>query len=687
MFVLRSTFLVPLAALTVLGLDLRAHGGGYPGGQYRGPGDIAPPSGGPGHGPGPAGPGPAAPGPATPGPGGPAGPMPGGPPSAGPATPGPGGPSGRAPGPHTGGSALEDDRTTWESWWELHQEPYLQLKRSIWAESVQTGSDEYFLGSTRRPAAGDRMQPTAADIEQKVLPALKGGLDRSDQRDIVTACMVALAKTGVEGRDWRLVPDILAPRLRAHDNEVCETAALAIGISGMTSAENLALLAALARDAADGRAACARSEVDERTRAFACYALGLMAGAGADVATRHRAATTLIGLIGDEQISGRNVKVAAIVALGLVDVGERDPAAANAFITKAVAVLGDYFGRRNGRGEELIQAHCPTAIARLLGRDHPDAESWRQRFVAELAVTDRGRRSAPITQSCALALGAMCQPIEGERDRDAAVGAALLRVWRDHPDAQTRYFAAMALARIGGQANRTALTKMFVHAGKAIEQPWVALALGVCAFAGRRDGATDRGIGELLQDALRGAKNPSSIGALAIGLGLCGHAPATEELRTLLRDSRDDVLRGHLAIALALLGNRTVGNDLRDLLQQSLRRPSLLCQTAVALSVLGDRGAVEGLLHMLEGETNLARLGAVATAIGRIGDRRAIERLGELIADAEQTALARAFAAAALGGVADRRELPWNTDLRGNVNYRAVVETLWDGSAGILDIL
>lgn len=49
--------------------------------------------------------------------------------------------------------------------------------------------------------------------------------------------------------------------------------------------------------------------------------------------------------------------------------------------------------------------------------------------------------------------------------------------------------------------------------------------------------------------------------------------------------------------------------------------------------------------------------------------------------------LSRAFAAVALGGVADKEDLPWNSKLSCNINYRAAVETLTDKSAGILDIL
>ena len=49
---------------------------------------------------------------------------------------------------------------------------------------------------------------------------------------------------------------------------------------------------------------------------------------------------------------------------------------------------------------------------------------------------------------------------------------------------------------------------------------------------------------------------------------------------------------------------------------------------------------------------------------------------------------ARGFAAVALGIVCDKQDLPWNTPIAKNTNYRANVSTLTNGvGTGILDIL
>ena len=58
-----------------------------------------------------------------------------------------------------------------------------------------------------------------------------------------------------------------------------------------------------------------------------------------------------------------------------------------------------------------------------------------------------------------------------------------------------------------------------------------------------------------------------------------------------------------------------------------------------------------------------------------------------MLDDERTTKLARAFVAAALGGVGDKDELPWNVVLCRDVNYRAGVDTLTNGATGVLAIL
>jgi hypothetical protein len=84
---------------------------------------------------------------------------------------------------------------------------------------------------------------------------------------------------------------------------------------------------------------------------------------------------------------------------------------------------------------------------------------------------------------------------------------------------------------------------------------------------------------------------------------------------------------------------------------------------------------------------NLAKLSAIASALGFIGDSRTVEPLKAMLFNDKLGPLSRAFAAVALGGVADKEMLPWNSKIGVNVNYRAAVEVLTNRQSGILDIL
>ena len=80
---------------------------------------------------------------------------------------------------------------------------------------------------------------------------------------------------------------------------------------------------------------------------------------------------------------------------------------------------------------------------------------------------------------------------------------------------------------------------------------------------------------------------------------------------------------------------------------------------------------------------------ALASALGFIGDARAVEPLAEMLAREEGiTDSARGFAAVALGLVADKELLPWNAKIAVGIHYRANTTTLTgESGTGVLDIL
>ncbi|HVS18399.1 MAG TPA: hypothetical protein VMT18_07360, partial [Planctomycetota bacterium] len=79
---------------------------------------------------------------------------------------------------------------------------------------------------------------------------------------------------------------------------------------------------------------------------------------------------------------------------------------------------------------------------------------------------------------------------------------------------------------------------------------------------------------------------------------------------------------------------------------------------------------------------------ALCAALGTVGDARSVESLVAFLRDGKSTARARAFAAAALGNVADPSPMPFNSPIASRVMWRSAPETLIDpaGGRGILDL-
>lgn len=667
------------------------------GGQYRGPGDVVPPS--PGGGRGSGGPS----GPTTGGPAGPGAPAPSGPStpgSSGPSTGGPSGPSGGGGGGTTGGrgGTVGDDLTRWEFWWEFNKDPFIRLRDAIHEGGPQTGSDDFYLGGTKRSEARDSLRPTQEQIMGEVLPALKKAIDSTEQRDINSSCMVAMAKIGKDHQDFKLL-DVFKPRMRKPDQEVRETAALALGIAATGLEEDVRLLLGLALDKDAGREASGGRAVDDRTRSFATYGLGLTAYQTTNIELKARIFEACKQLLEDKNIVNRNQKVAAIQAISLLNLGGSSDAE-KTLMADALKCLDAYYALNLGVGEQLIQAHVPTSVAKLIGRNHEKSEHYKAVYAAELAEKGPVKRTnINIAQSCVLALGQLVRPYDEKDEKknpDAKYCQQLLTTYHEHKDMQTRFFSILALGQIGGELNRTTLLKEFDKGTKTQEKPWCALGLGVYSFfkyeaakKANNPSEPDQMIGETLFEELKRAKEPGLQSALAIALGLNQYKDAADTMRSLLlANEAKEEMAGYLCIGLALMNDSRSKEDIGTVVSRSARRPGLLQQAAVALGKLGDKGVADRLQAMMtEGEPNLAKLSAIASALGFIGDQRTIAPLKKMLFDDKLGDLSRAFAAVALGGVADREPLPWNSKVGENVNYRASVETLTNQSTGILDIL
>lgn len=583
------------------------------------------------------------------------------------------------------GIMVGEDYSKWQYWWEYNKDSYLLLKESLRSHAPVLGSDEFFMGANSRKKGHLSARASARDIDDKIVPALRKALASATNRDIVSSCLVALAKIGREKGAFALLPTF-REYLVSPDQEIRETAALAMGISQRVSATPT--LIELATDTQGGRRLTNRARVDVRTRAFATYGLGLIAHSTNDAGVRKRILHAMSEILLDDKLVDRNVKVAAINALGLLGSGESDDSALRAVTTSAVRTMLAFYDEDASVGRDVLRAHVPPAVARLVGRrDDPVAAGLKHRFVKELRLGTE--RSGLIARSAALALGQLALPVERcKTDKPFAI--ALRKYFASGKDGQARYFALIALAQIGGLENRNFLLGVLKRGKRALERPWAGLALGCLVHRARAEGAApDAMVVRAVHEAFRSAKSPYARGAMAISLGLCGHEAAAPDLIDHLGShAHQDEMSGYICVGLAMMKHDNALEPIIKVLDDSVRRPHRMRMAAIALGKLGDRRLTQRLLGMLTGkEPSLAKMAAVASALSQIGDRVSIQPLCEMLHDDKLPAISRAFAAVALGGIADKEPEPWNAKIAINMNYRAAVETLVESGAGILEIL
>ena len=589
-------------------------------------------------------------------------PSPPAPSTGGPATPAASGPTtpggmrpGAASGPTTGrrGMVLGPDLSRWQYWWEHNREPYLRARVPD-LDAPLTGSDGFFMGGSAKKAGRSVRRKHVGRLALPELIALLES-DRSQPTDV--ACLHAIARIGghYRGRD---VVDVLRPWVAASVQVVRENAVLALGITRSERAADV--LIPVLRDSAEGRRLVKRSSVHERTRAFAAYALGMIARDSARVDFRLRVGEHLAATLAEPRRDAGDVRVATVFGLRVLHDGEVARGDERRVLWLAVESLMSYYTGDFGKTEQALQAHVPPAVAALLGRGTSvEHQRCKQVFAAELT----GKSGVPaMVQSAAIALGAMASPAEVERD-DAGYSAALLRYATKGSDLQARFFAWIALAQIGGEDNRSQLLRAFPRANN-VARPWVALALGVLAHdarKGREDQQpADETIARTLLAALEDNKNDDVRSALALALGLVGHRGALPALRKLLRRyAKRDELAGYVSLGLALLEDRKAADQIREILDQRDHRPELVRRTGVALAMLGDVAGNERVADVLSKTNNASALRGASEALGYQKGVTCGPRMLDELRDRGLSALAQANVAAALGRSADKDWLPW----------------------------
>jgi len=699
---LAAASLIALSGIGITGVSF-AHGG-----TYRGPGDTVPPGGGGGGGGGGGPTGPGSPG----GPNGPdgAGGDPGG------AITGVPGRTGSGPNSNGGRSTTGNigdfalDLTQWSFWWEFNKDGYLNLKNAIHSTAPMTGDTGFFVGDGKRNRATDNLRPSQKRIRDKVVPALLSALDRETNNDIVTGCLIALAKIGDQRLENGTSPfaQTFAKFLNDGNQEIAETAALALGI--LASDASVPLLTDLLTDSKAGRRAVGKNEVDLRSRAFAAYGLSLIGNQSASEEVRQGIVKTLTEVIDSTQSSTRDIKVACLVGLGLVQLSTLDSPAvepgaqAPPYSSRMAQIeyLRAFF--KDERAEDIERAHCPAALTRLYGGLPDDRKEAVKSQLAADFLACIGKRTAAnyksaIQQSAVLALGQL-----GDCDSDPIdeeIRSSLSTVSKPVKDQQVRFFAQIALGQIGARSGREgdseagrlevgAALSSALSKGNAAAR-WAGLGIGVMG-RGLTDSGADWMPEELvlaLRAELKRAKAPDDVSAFSVAAGMLGDPEMSKLLRDKLDRTALDTPRGYAALGLGLMDAGEAVLEIQDVVKDSKYRPELLKQAAIALGLLGDKDTVPVLIAMLRDSKSLASQASISAALGFIGDRRSIDPLIEMLNNQSLTGSARGFAAVALGIVADKEPFPWNHKIAKDINYRASTVTLnsADAGTGVLNIL
>lgn len=604
------------------------------------------------------------------------------------------------------------DLTLWSFWWEFNREPYLNLKAKIQTGGAETGTDGFFLGHGAKSQGKDSLKPSEEQIRQTIVPALLAALEKETNNDIVTGCMIALAKIGDASSETgeSQFEKVIAQFLSDKNQEIAETAAVALGI--LANPKSIVTLEDLLRDTKEGRAKVGQPEVNYRTRAFAAYGLGLIGYQANNEGDRTKIVKILREVLETDSTRTRDLKVSCVIAMGLVRLETMEtsaqPEKKGDLLPPESSRLAqlDYLLAflQNEDQNYLVRAHCPTALARLLGGLPPELNQvYRQKVADDLLerLGSKKKEQAEVIQSSILALG-LIGTNDGTHPLDKKIRETLAAVPKDVTDQQARNFAMIALAKIGGTlgakdsedgikyVSETLLAQL--ADGKSSVKPWAGLACGVMADLLGKAKVQSAKIGTLqmaVLSALDDEKDPSKVGAFAISCGIMSHLEAKPTLLKRLDSEKEEAARGYVAVALGLMNARDAVEKINRIVDESKYRPDLLKQAAIALGLLGDKELVPKLVKLLGESKGLATQASLSSALGFIGDKRSIEPLVLMLQNESLTEQARGFAAVALGIVADKEPLPWNSKIGLDLNYRASTQTLTDQGAGtgILDIL
>lgn len=532
-----------------------------------------------------------------------------------------------------------------------------------------------------------------------MLPALVDALEEEIGPEFAVHGLHALSKLrGIalpEGRDFSLFALGFA---KSGNLSLAEKSLLALGIRG--DARAAGPLTAILLDTETGRYLLGRTQVPERLRAFAAYALGLVAARNAEPALRSNIDQSLVrAMEAAEQI---DLSAACVIARGLaplpIENEFADDSGAAPTASRIEQVLHMLAAFEDDRHSAPVRAQMPRSLARLLD-GAPDSLRVRVAHALLDAIGPHTQEPREVQAGAVLALGAIGNC--GTEPIDQEIRVELERVaYRSSADQHARYLAMVALGEVGSRASSTGepyaalasvrkvlLRNLTRSRGETLS--WTSLALGILE---EKDSLRSESFppesGAALRAALAENRSTEVTGAIAIALGLLHDPEAEPLLSDLLRESGEEHERGYAALALGMLGSRTALPLLRSVMDGAGGQPFALEQTAISLALLGDQETSERLVTILQSEGNPEVQTSIASALGWIRDPRPLPRLLERMQDASLSDHARAWTAVAIGRICDKDPWPWVGRLSVGVLYETPLTSLVDleFQNGLLDL-
>jgi len=453
----------------------------------------------------------------------------------------------------------------------------------------------------RTVITGERTRDDLFDREGlrvKVLAPLMMEMLTDEDEEVRTSAAVALGKFG-----WKPAIPALLERFSGDDVKQVREAAL-IGLLLMRDPG----LAARLRDLALDR------KQERRARCWSMMALGLLGQA--DFLTQVSGADAGVRLQGP----GSTIdELRGVATLGLGFAGS-----SGAVPPLLKAALSERYPRpaRGYAGSALAHLADPLAAPEML------------ELVEDSKADDYARAGA------AIALGAMVGPEE-----DSFIDVMGKKAQRDR-DGALRSLLTMSLGRIGGERAATHIAAALRDADRD-QRGFLLLALGM---------TRDPQGAQILEREFDQLHSAQERGACALGLALAGYKKAAPMLR-------DRLLRGHPGyvphgmVALGILDDAGSIPVVQKILRDE-RDPATRREGAVALALLRRGSAIPELVALLERCDSMWTRGAVAAALGMVGDDRAVEPLLAIARDRRRQGEERAVALAALGRIGDPEDIP-----------------------------